>query len=189
MPIPKCEYILCNIQSSERFRHKKNEKTGRHVRYSIRRRELFLRGKIFYIRYQDDFVILAKSRWDLKRAIKTMYFVLDKLNLEVHSAEKKFIGRINAGFSFLGYYFKPNCKLRPSRESLKRMLSNSLRLYEQACENRLGDLKTFKFRLRQYLERWHLYLRSGLQGKIIKYTIKKLEKFIKFNFKKLAIIL
>ena len=152
-------------------------------------KKLFLRGKIFYIRYQDDFVILAKSRWELKRSIKLMYSIISELKLQVHTEEKCFIGKIDKGFSFLGYFFKPNCKLRPSRESLERLKSKSLRLYEQACKNRLENFDTLRFRLRQYLERWLLYLKSGLQGIIKKYTVKKLEKFIEFNFKKNNIIL
>ena len=38
---------------------------------------------IFYIRYQDDVVILAKSRWELRRSLKVLYSVLSQLKLEV----------------------------------------------------------------------------------------------------------
>ena len=126
--------------------------------------KLCLKKKIYYIRYVDDLVILAKNRWDLKRALKILYSVLSELKLKVHTEEKRFIGRTDKGFSFLGYFFKPNCKLRPSRESLKRLVSNSLRLFEQE----ISSNRNYVVRLRMYLERWLIYFRSGLQGMVQK---------------------
>ena len=37
------------------------------------------KGNIFYIRYQDDIVILAKNMWDLRRSLKILYSVLEEL--------------------------------------------------------------------------------------------------------------
>ncbi len=73
--------------------------------------KLCLKKKIYYIRYMDDIVVLAKSRWDLKRSLKALYRCVTQLKLTLHTDKKRFIGRIDKGFSFPGYFFKPNWKL------------------------------------------------------------------------------
>ncbi|MCP4177859.1 MAG: hypothetical protein GY756_08840 [bacterium] len=127
-----------------------------------------------YIRYQDDVVILAKNRWDLRKSLKVLYSVLEELKLIVHTEEKRYIGITYKGFSLLGYFFKTNCKLRPSRESLYRLVSNSFRLYEQ---------KATRKQLLEYLERWLIYFRGGLTGIVQMKSIKKIELLIEYNFK------
>jgi len=41
-------------------------------------------GSIFYLRFMDDFVILTKSRWKLRKAIKMMHSILSDLKLRLH---------------------------------------------------------------------------------------------------------
>ena len=53
----------------------------------------------------DDYVIFAKTRHKLKAAIKRMYAVLDNLQLTLHP-DKRYIGKTEKGFDFLGYRFK-----------------------------------------------------------------------------------
>jgi hypothetical protein len=53
------------------------------------------------------------------------------LGLHLHQKEKRFVGRIEKGFDFLGYHFNPGRKLRPSAESLRRLVIRAGRLYEQ----------------------------------------------------------
>lgn len=84
-----------------------------------------------------------------------MYEVLETLGLRLHQQEKRFIGRVEKGFDFLGYHFYPSRKLRPSVESLRRLTERARRLYEQK-----GDLN----RLWQYVTRWVSYIRGGLCG-------------------------
>ena len=50
----------------------------------------------------DDILILAPSRWQLRRAIATMNGVLADLGLEQHP-DKTTIGPVARGFDFLGY--------------------------------------------------------------------------------------
>ena len=57
---------------------------------------------ICYVRFMDDVVLLAKSRWQLRRAIAQLHAVLRPLNLRLHR-RKRFIGRVIVGFDFLGY--------------------------------------------------------------------------------------
>ena len=102
----------------------------------------------------DDIVILAKSRWHLKAAIRELILVVHSLGLDLHQ-KKRFIGRIDNGFDFLGYRIHPSRKLRPSTESLQRLVTRARRLYEQGADG---------CRLRQYVARWTCWLWGGLEA-------------------------
>ena len=62
------------------------------------------RSRVFAVRYMDDALILAESRWKLRRALKVLNQTSAKLGLKKHP-DKTFIGRIERGFDFLGYRF------------------------------------------------------------------------------------
>ena len=109
-------------------------------------------GMLLYRRFMDDFVILAQSRHQLRRAIRTVHSVLADLKLTLHPT-KRFIGRTSKGFDFLGYQIQPGRKLRPSATSLHRLTERARRLYEQGAS---------LTRLRQYVTRWHRWLMGGL---------------------------
>ena len=111
-------------------------------------------GKIFYVRYMDDFVLLARTRWHLREAIATVYRVMKELKLCLHR-EKRFVGKIGGGFSFLGYRVHPGRKLRPSTEGVRRMTTRFRRLYEQGATGT---------RLWEYVSRWTRWLWGGLDG-------------------------
>jgi len=84
-------------------------------------------GNTFYRRYMDDFVILAKTRRELRSAVKLVHQVLAGLRQKVHSW-KRFIGRTIRGFDLLGYRFHPKRRLRPSEESINRLKTRVRRL-------------------------------------------------------------
>ena len=46
---------------------------------------------VLYTRYMDDFVILCKTRWQLKKTIAKMHQILEALEITVHP-DKRFIG-------------------------------------------------------------------------------------------------
>lgn len=83
----------------------------------------------FYIRYMDDILIMAPSRWRLRRAIAATNRHLNALGLEQHP-DKTSIGPIARGFDFLGYQFDPT-GLRLSAVTLQRHREKLTRLYEQ----------------------------------------------------------
>ena len=112
------------------------------------------RGQIFYVRYMDDIIILAKTRHHLRSALRKMFAVLKILKLKIHSRQKRFIGKISKGFDFLGYWFQPERKLQPSAECLRRHRTRIRRLYEQGADSR---------RLRQYVDAWLRWLHAGLR--------------------------
>ncbi len=74
---------------------------------------------IDYIRYADDFIIMARTRFLLRRAITRMHEVLTELQLQVHP-DKRFIGRTERGCDFLGFVLHPHHHLEPSPVSLHR---------------------------------------------------------------------
>jgi hypothetical protein len=89
------------------------------------------KGRIYYVRYMDDMVILAKTRWHLRTAIRELIAVTLSLELELYR-QKRFIGRIDSGFDFLGYRIHPSRKLkqagtaigsRPIRKDSRRSAS------------------------------------------------------------------
>ena len=58
---------------------------------------------VFYVRFMDDILVLAPTRWRLRKAVKRANDVLHSLQLEKHP-NKTFVGRIAKGFDFLGYH-------------------------------------------------------------------------------------
>ncbi len=111
---------------------------------------------IRYQRFMDDFVIFATTRHRLRAALKKMYQVIKILKLAVHPG-KRYIGRTRKGFDFLGYHLHPGRKLRPSQQSLTRLLQRARRLHEQGADEN---------RLRQYVQRWYAWLHGGLRGRV-----------------------
>ena len=75
---------------------------------------------VFYTRFMDDWVILAKTRHQLKKAIKIVNQTLSKLKVEKHP-DKTYIGR-NKGFQFLGYTIKKTLKRKIKRKQKKNQL-------------------------------------------------------------------
>jgi len=105
---------------------------------------------IFYLRYMDDWVLIAKTRWGLKHAIKKMYRILTQLKFKLHP-DKTSIGRVSDGFDFLGYHLgnKPLAIAQTTRQHFHEHLR---RLYEQnASKQRIGD----------YVRRWIGYVHAG----------------------------
>lgn len=111
------------------------------------------KGHISYVRYMDDFVVLAKTRWHLRKATKVLKEVTSSLKLRLHQKEKLFIGRAERGFDFLGYRIHPTRKLRPSAESVRRFRERYRRLQERGASQQ---------RLWQYVLAWQRWLRAGL---------------------------
>jgi hypothetical protein len=107
----------------------------------------------FYVRFMDDWVILAPTRWKLRRAIKAVNEVMNDLQVEQHP-DKTFIGRIARGFDFLGYWFSPT-GLAVAKKTIERMLDKVSRLYEQGADDNCVE---------EYVRRWGIWVRSGVCG-------------------------
>ncbi len=92
-----------------------------------------------YFRYMDDILILAPTRWKLKKAIRVLNQTFNELNLEKHP-DKTLIGRTERGFDYLGYFLKPD-ELTVSDKTVKRFAKRITRLYEQGADSvRIGNM-------------------------------------------------
>jgi hypothetical protein len=120
--------------------------------------QLQSRHNIRYQRFMDDYLIFAPTRHKLKAALRAMYRVLEQLKLTVHP-DKRYIGKTQRGFDFLGYRIHPHRLLRPALQSLNRLFERARRLHEQGAD---------EYRLRQYVQRWFTWLHSGLRGRVSK---------------------
>ena len=105
----------------------------------------------FYVRFMDDWVVLAPTRWRLRKAIKAVNEVVADLWVEQHP-DKTFIGRVARGFDFLGYWFSTE-GLGIASKTVERFAERVSQLYEQgAGENRIEE----------YVRCWWRWVRSGV---------------------------
>ncbi len=112
---------------------------------------------LFYVRFMDDILVLSPTRWKLRNAVTAVNHVLGSLKLEKHP-DKTFIGRIERGFDFLGYHFRPD-RLSLAAKTIENFVARAIRLYEQepgeACaSSRFGV----------YVRRWAGWVTGGLGG-------------------------
>ena len=63
--------------------------------------DLMERLDLPYVRYMDDWVILAKTRWALRRVVQQVNTILDHLKLEKHP-DKRSLVELTAGSTFWG---------------------------------------------------------------------------------------
>jgi hypothetical protein len=118
---------------------------------------------VFYLRFMDDIVVLAQTRWQLRKAVKVVNQVLASLGLAKHP-EKTFIGRIEKGFDWLGYHISRD-GLRLTTTTLQHFVARSFRLYEQ--EMRGGCTSS---RLGNYVRRWMRWVRAGVAPQLASST-------------------
>ena len=109
---------------------------------------------LFYASFMDDWVILAPTRWKLRRAVKRANEILNELNVEQHP-DKTFVGRISRGFDFLGYDFSPAGITGMSRRTVEKFAKRVAQLYEQGADA-VG--------IGQYVRRWLRWTTAGLDG-------------------------
>ena len=111
---------------------------------------------VFYARYMDDILIMTKSRWRLRHAIKILNEEFELLGLMKHP-QKTTIGRVEKGFEFLGYHYGRD-GLSLAGKTIDNFISKALRLYEQ------GPVQTRLERLGEYTKRWVCWTTSGLHS-------------------------
>lgn len=124
----------------------------------------FEKQNLFYIRYMDDILIMTKTRWRLKKAIKELKTIFTDLNMICHP-DKTTIGRIARGFDFLGYAFYKG-KLSPSNRHFKSFQEKLAQLLEQQRKGQTLKHQRSKkpFSLESYLKRWKGWIWGGLAG-------------------------
>ena len=85
---------------------------------------------LFFVRFMDDILVLAPTRWKLRRAVCVVNQTLAELWLEKHP-DKPFIGRAAQGFEFLGYWLDRKGVRFVARKTWQRFTARETRLQEQ----------------------------------------------------------
>ena len=119
---------------------------------------------VFYVRYMDDIVVLTKTRWKLRRAIKTLNRHFCALGQEQHP-DKTFARRTDKGFELLGYRLSPR-GLEVADATLARFVAHCCRLYEQEPGTADGDA-----RLENYVQRWLRWLQAGMANRPVRLPV------------------
>lgn len=105
---------------------------------------------IVYARYMDDFVILAKSRWALRRQVRALNGYFAQYGFEQHP-DKTFIGRVSRGLDWLGAWLDDTGVTGIAPRALANHRERVRRLYEQL---RHWPNERRECRVSQYRARW-----------------------------------
>jgi RNA-directed DNA polymerase len=108
----------------------------------------------FYARYMDDFVLLTRSRWQLRRCVKRLHEFFNLGGFETHP-DKTQLGRIEHGFDWLGVWFTLTGTTIAPR-ALENHRARRMRLYEQARRQGLSVTET-EARVQTYEARWKIW--------------------------------
>ena len=113
----------------------------------------------FYLRYMDDILILSKTRWQNRKAVRLLNQVFSELKIAQHP-DKTFIGRIEKGFDFLGYHFSRKT-LQLADITVRKHVEHIVRLYEQQMLKKV-TLHEMTLILDHYVKRWQRWCTAGL---------------------------
>ena len=114
--------------------------------------DLGRRRGVRYVRFMDDLLILARSRWQLKGAVATMNRWFTAAGLEQHP-DKTFIGRVGKGFDWLGYRFGARGLCGIAAPTLDKFAVKLCRLFEQARRDGTSG-EGVPRRVAEYIRRW-----------------------------------
>lgn len=124
--------------------------------------------RLFYVRFMDDILVMAPTRWKLRRAVAAVNQILGALRLEKHP-DKTFTGKIARGFDFLGYRFGPH-GLAIAEATLASFIERATRLFEQERKKPSGFSRLGRYVrrwLRGLMEDWHARWHLTGRGKIL----------------------
>jgi hypothetical protein len=111
----------------------------------------FSNKDVFYSRYQDDIIILIKTKNQFIKAKKLLFKVLRCLHLEI-SPEKTRLGRLK-DFHFLGVKFEV-------LQNLQKKIQVRATMHKRSCARALEKVKTLRANavhtadIQRYLMRW-----------------------------------
>ena len=106
----------------------------------------------FYVRFMDDWLIMVKTKHQLRKIIKLTYLILKRLKLKMHP-DKTFLGCLRKGFNFLGVHFGDTpCISDVSKENHRSKLAQ--RYAQNASITRIES----------YIARWTLWCHSILNS-------------------------
>lgn len=106
--------------------------------------------QLHYVRYMDDFLIFARTRWHLRRAVRELMAFFDRYGFTRHPA-KTFTGRVSKGTDWMGFAFNATGCTTVAPRAVSNMVKTLRRLYEQA---RPQGATAQWARVAGYLGRW-----------------------------------
>jgi hypothetical protein len=108
-----------------------------------------------------DVIVLAKTRWHLRKAIRTVNQHFHQLKVE-QAPDKTFIGKISRGWDFLGYHFDGK-QLTVAAKTVEKHVLHYRQLYEQLRMKKATSIEMDSV-LGLYVKRWQRWVAAGLQG-------------------------
>ncbi len=111
-----------------------------------------------YVRFMDDIVILTRTRWHLRQAVRALNVFFASGGYSQHPG-KTFIGRTERGFDWMGIQFNGSGVEGVAPRALANHRERCRRLYEQVW--RYGKKKTMA-RVSAYVKRWTIWRNSML---------------------------
>lgn len=113
---------------------------------------------IYYARYMDDVVIMAKTRWTLRRHIRALNGHFEQSGFHQHP-DKTFIGRLAKGFDWMGAQLGATGVTGIAPRAVANHEAKVRRLYEQTRS--LSKAEQIK-RVSGYLLRWTIWAGSAI---------------------------
>jgi RNA-directed DNA polymerase len=105
----------------------------------------------FCIRFMDDWLVMVKTKRQLRKIIKLTHHILNQIKLKKHP-DKTYFGCIKKGSDFLGIHFGKSPE--PSKTSLENHSSKLARRYAQGVSSTC---------IGRYIEQWTSWCKSLLQ--------------------------
>lgn len=115
---------------------------------------------LYYARYMDDFFIIAKTRWQLRKAVRSLNRYFTAYGFIQHP-DKTFIGPTRKGTDWMGYWLTDQGCQSVAPRALANHRTKLHRLYEQT---RRLPAHVQALRVVSYVRRWHQWLAAGLSG-------------------------
>jgi hypothetical protein len=112
----------------------------------------------------DDVIVLAKTRWHLRNAVRTVNQHFHQLKVE-QAPDKTFIGKISRGWDFLGYHFDGK-QLTVAAKTVQKHVLHYRQLYE-LLRKKKATSDEMALALGQYVKRWQRWVVAGLDDKPI----------------------
>ncbi|ULH10496.1 hypothetical protein MF265_21635 [Serratia marcescens] len=108
---------------------------------------------IYYARYMDDIVILAHSRWQLRKQVRALNRYFNDFGFCQHP-DKTFIGRIERGFDWMGAQMSDVGVEGIAHRARVNHIMRWRRLYEQV---RRWPAARRRARMSQYRKKWKIW--------------------------------
>ncbi|WP_416172867.1 reverse transcriptase domain-containing protein [Enterobacter ludwigii] len=87
-------------------------------------------SRVRYARYMDDFIILATTRWSLRRAVRDLKHCLNIFGFTLHP-DKTQLGKTERGFDWMGLWFKQHGIHSIAPRAVSKHRLQRRRFYEQ----------------------------------------------------------